>query len=433
MKKNIVLLLLLAIVNLGLAQQTIFVNPNPIVNAGPDLILLPNMDSIQTQASVDDPLSVIHWDGPNGFTSSVLNPWISSLGIYTLTATNDFGCSSSDQMLLREANPGDNIFSPPQWMCLGEDPLSLFEYTSKIEGTFSGPGVSGNYFYPDSAGVGTHIIAWHPNEEEEISASITILAGPDVRVDRKKLFGCEGGEVTLVAVGQADSYTWSLLDDDEILSNDQYYSVLVDEITSYQLSASKIYTEYDKICYTRDTTTVYPIVASFTYEQETGEIEYGEIYGSKITFTPDFLYGDSYSWNFGDIYVPGGGVSDEKIPTYNYEYYGHYRVNLTMTSVCGVSSTEQIVKVNYLVSAEINNLNKISLYPNPAIDYVYVDFGDTQVDRVYVIDISGREVLMQQVYSNIIQLDVSSFKSAMYLMKFVDKQGRVFTTKFVKK
>jgi hypothetical protein len=438
--KNLILFFLLAISILARGQTTIMlgesINSNPVVNAGQDLVLASGQ--VQAQATVDDATASILWSGPNGFTSTLLRPWISDLGTYTITVTNSFGCSSSDQMELRLANPTDTLFINPPPMCIGEDSIWLFHYTTLMEGSFSGPGVSGYYFSPVQAG--THQLVWNIDGKVR-TAYVTVLAGPSVWAHQDTLFGCVGQNVTLAAVGQADYYWWTLNSD--TISTSQYHSVVVEiNPVSYGLTAGIYYELENKTCYTRDTTTVSFIKTGFTYTQETGQGQFDPIFGSEVTFTPDFQYAQSYSWNFGNIYVSGGGTSNEISPTYNYNpWFGYFTVTLTMNSVCGVTTSTQVVRVNKLVVTGIDNpltsAEDVNIYPNPVEDLLKLDFGDKRVSRVEVWDIAGRFLVAQEfgrtefVFST--QIDVSNYQPGYYMLRVFGKDGGIFSKKFIKK
>ncbi len=74
-------------------------------------------------------------------------------------------------------------------------------------------------------------------------------------------------------------------------------------------------------------------------------------------------------------------------------------------------------------------LSPMSIAPNPAADYVSIAGIDVQ--QVSVCDLSGRNVLMVQSTQNTV--DVSSLASGTYIMHVVDKAGKRYAHKLVKK
>lgn len=428
------IIILMMVSTFGLAQQTITVRSLPVIGAGPDLILPPGQDSIQSMVVTDDPgpgqTYSYDWTGPNGYSSTVIQPWLSDLGTYTIQATNIYGCSSSDQLLLRAANPTDTIWlvSNLPSMCQG-DSIILDNYlTYPSEGILEGQGVVNRICYANS--VGTFDINWIMGIDT-VNTSVTIYGNPEVQVNRDTVFHCQGQSVWLSAVGIADSYTWSLLGDTNILSNEQYYSVIVNNPQQYLLTAGVNHS--DKTCFIRDTTTTLPISANFTYVQDTGQGTYGPIFGSEVNFIPDYKGGSSYEWDFGNIL--GGATSTEVLPTYNYPYTGYYTVTLNIVTFCGSFNSSQVVRINHIVTTGIDDNirdQEILLYPNPAVDYIYLEFGEARVSTIQVFDISGRMVSMENVDGFNYRMDVSSYRQGTYIVKLFDENGSSVTAKFIK-
>lgn len=435
--KGLLILSLLMISTLfGLAQQTITVNSLPVVNIVEQTISLPpGQDSIQPTVVTDDPGNYTYqWSGPIGFTSSVIEPWLSVLGTYTLTATNSYGCSSTDQLLLRASNPTDTVWIqyplPP--MCQGEDSIALDFYVNYPgEGIFEGEGIVDRYFYPNTAG--TFVLSWIM-DDDTINVPITVYGAPDVYIDRDTVFRCQGQSAWLSAVGSADTYSWSYLGDTTVLSTDQYYSVMINSPTTYSLTAGIDYN--DKVCYTIDTVSTLPISASFSYEQTVIDTTYGTLYGSYVHFNPDYKLGTSYTWDFGNHYV-GGATSSQVSPTYNYNpFNGYFTVTLTMESMCGETTSSQVVRVNYLETVGIEDniqIEEIELYPNPATDYIYLQFGEDNVSRIQIFNLSGQVVSTELVQGYNHTLNVYSYPQGTYIVKIYGKNGGVLSTKFIKR
>lgn len=71
----------------------------PIASAGPDKFLSCFAPSIQLDGSGSSSGASYLWVGPGGFTSTLKNPFVSLVGIYTLTVTSlSNGCTASDQV-----------------------------------------------------------------------------------------------------------------------------------------------------------------------------------------------------------------------------------------------------------------------------------------------------------------------------------------------
>ncbi|MBN2778077.1 MAG: gliding motility-associated C-terminal domain-containing protein [Bacteroidales bacterium] len=106
-----------------------------------------------------------NWEGPDSFSSIEQNPVIqssttSAIGIYTVTATGNNGCTASDDVnILVVASPNPTIIDPGT-ICSGSSIIELAAINSG--GTWSGTGVdeTTGEFDPITAGIGEHEIIY---------------------------------------------------------------------------------------------------------------------------------------------------------------------------------------------------------------------------------------------------------------------------------
>ena len=136
----------------------------------------------------------------------------------------------------------------------------------------------------------------------------------------------------------------------------------------------------------------------------------GTGYHVAFTDSSNANYGDtlSWSWNFGD---PASGVNDTSSlhnPVHTYPGAGVYTVCLTMQSVrrngtiC-VDTVCTTVTVVAPTGIEAINGNKISIYPNPAKDYLQVT-GASDKDVLSLYDVYGRIVFTTTLTSSKVSL-----------------------------
>ena len=71
------------------------------------------------------------------------------------------------------------------------------------------------------------------------------------------------------------------------------------------------------------------------------------------------------------------------------------------------------------------------VYPNPAINTLYVDVTDNSVQQVSVMDMAGNVVSSNSVKSSHIEINTSTLASGMYMLQ-LDGDGKTAHTKFVK-
>lgn len=94
-----------------------------------------------------------------GVSGSTFDPVTAGVGnhvvYYEYTDMN--GCTFVDEAIIAVDIPPTIIMGSIPDVCEGQSLLFL-HYASPVGGSFSGPGVTQNYFFPDSAGVGTHML-----------------------------------------------------------------------------------------------------------------------------------------------------------------------------------------------------------------------------------------------------------------------------------
>lgn len=158
----------------GVATETIQVNPAPVVSLtglastyclNSDVVILTGTPALGT------------YSGP-GVTGGTFDPAAAGVGTHTIRYEfNNGTCIGFDEV---EVTVTDNLtltFSVPSSVCTDADPFLL---TSTPSGaTFSGPGVNGQTFSPQVAGVGTHTItATYSNGTCSANATQTITVNP---------------------------------------------------------------------------------------------------------------------------------------------------------------------------------------------------------------------------------------------------------------
>tara|TARA_B100000508_G_scaffold140085_2_gene140030 strand:+ start:39888 stop:42533 length:2646 start_codon:yes stop_codon:yes gene_type:complete len=96
----------------------------------------------------------ISWN--NGVTNNT--PFVpTSTGTYTVTADNN-GCTSTEDVLVTVNDLPTVTLGNDETTCVDYDPIQL--NGNPTGGTYSGPGVTGNEFDPQTAGVGSHTITY---------------------------------------------------------------------------------------------------------------------------------------------------------------------------------------------------------------------------------------------------------------------------------
>lgn len=129
---------------------TVTINPIPSVNLGNDYV------GCQGFVSFSGPSGMASYSWSNGATSqSIL---VNATGTYSLIATNTFGCSKSDTVVVT-MYPFISYVETQTALCVYNSPITLTP-GSPVGGAYSGAGVTGNSFDPAAAGIGNHNVIY---------------------------------------------------------------------------------------------------------------------------------------------------------------------------------------------------------------------------------------------------------------------------------
>lgn len=139
------------------ATRTITVNGLPVVNVAP----VPNQCSNGANVTLNfgTPAGGTY-SGP-GVTGTTFSPAAAGLGnhILTYSVTNANGCSSSTTFTIVVNSAPTVTFGPVAPLCIDGSPIQLLT-GQPGGGSYSGTGVSGGMFNPQTAGVGVHTITY---------------------------------------------------------------------------------------------------------------------------------------------------------------------------------------------------------------------------------------------------------------------------------
>jgi hypothetical protein len=104
------------------------------------------------------------WSGFGVVNDTLFDPAIVASGptLLTYSYTNPLGCSDSDVQIANVVPPPSLLVSNSlPTFCEGDAPYLLNPAVFPSGGSYSGVGVNGNIFNPDSSGVGTHLITYN--------------------------------------------------------------------------------------------------------------------------------------------------------------------------------------------------------------------------------------------------------------------------------
>lgn len=337
--------------------------------------------------------------------------------IITYTVTSN-GCTNyaSDTIIVNPFTTVSLTGLPD--LCLNSDSIILNQGTP-TGGTYSGIGVSGNTFNPQTAGVNTHIITYSYTDEYQCTytSSDTLIVKPLPNAFAGNNTSiCKGNHATLVASG-GDSYVWN--------TQDENNSIIVEPTTTttYIVTVTGI-----NGCTKSDSVTVtvneYP-VATLNLPFDTVCLQTTAFQLSGGSGTPAGGTG-TYSGTgvSGSWFNPAIGLGTFTI-RYTYSLHG-----------CDSSATQKITVINCTGVEEFDSEAIISMKPNPVQDKLTLSFTDNiKGNIVFVItDFVGRKVLEQNINAssnNSFEIETSSWKSGAYLVNIYNN-NRHYTYKLIK-
>ena len=166
-----------------------------------------------------------------------------------------------------------------------------------------------------------------------------------------------------------------------------------------------------------------PPTSGFSFQQQgqTGTVAFADNSSGSPT---------AYQWDFGD-----GNISTQLNPIHTYTASGQYTVCLTVSNLCGLDTTCQVVNL-ILQGGEAPRQGWLELSPVPAADFLRVrakfESMASGVWRVYDLRgklvCSGKVAGAQEIAMN---LDVSSLGAGMYFLE-MRKGANVLRKRFVK-
>lgn len=109
---------------------------------------------------------------------------------------------------------------------------------------------------------------------------------------------------------------------------------------------------------------------------------------------------------------------------------------ITLTGYSPKTAYNQIkFNVKLIASNAIHDLaaNKLKIYANPATDYLYFS-GDFATDiNISIYDLAGKTVMNTDMHKDASKVNVSSLTSGIFFIKITDKNGAVYSQRFIKK
>jgi len=93
-------------------------------------------------------------------------------------------------------------------------------------------------------------------------------------------------------------------------------------------------------------------------------------------------------------------------------------VEYVVEGIDGISATWTINVSLDVTEVDETISETISVYPNPASDYIQVETNDLNIDKIQILDVHGKVVIRKNLYNTMEKVDISSLKTGVYFVRF---------------
>ena len=128
--------------------------------------------------------------------------------------------------------------------------------------------------------------------------------------------------------------------------------------------------------------------------------------------TPPYLY----SWSTGSV--------NQDLDSLN---PGDYTITITDAKGCALSTIFKVEKISSLLDLSIEN---IQFYPNPSVDYIFIDAGKQIIENIRLFSISGQLISDISVNKTKFELKTNEFSNGIYLVNLLI-EGKTITNRIV--
>lgn len=125
------------------------------------------------------------------------------------------------------------------------------------------------------------------------------------------------------------------------------------------------------------------------------------------------------------------------------EYFGYFNNGVTLyyniftgtdgmeyLQLSGIAPFDSLVFVASTLSVEDQETNRVTVYPNPSKERLFIASEQATIERITIYDISGHKIIQQRNIDN--SIDVSPLALGLYLIEVTSQSGKA-VERFVKK
>ena len=158
----------------------------------------------------------------------------------------------------------------------------------------------------------------------------------------------------------------------------------------------------------------------------TADFSYTSVTGTTVSFTDIGSGADMIYWDFDNDGLADDSCAAGESVQYEFPSASVFGVEMTSVNACGEDISTQNVLVQDVGIEELKDMIDFSSYPNPATDLitVFVRDASTNVDRISVLDLNGKELFRSSVAnSNNHQIELNKLASGIYVLQVSTSKG----------
>lgn len=213
----------------------------PVITTGPDPIFSCSDGKVFLMIEATTNIVSYAWEGPLEYESDLEEPLAIAPGLYTVTVTNDLGCTAEAEINVIDDSNGPEISVRDTFITcdLLPVPLPLDTDDDEVSYTWDGPGFSSNLPNPETNILGEYFIYAISDRNECVTIdtiNVTYKEVPPEYEVQAQNISCYQSETTLKGINVDDdvSVTWTdtdfnilAMDSLEVFEADSFYVIVV--------------------------------------------------------------------------------------------------------------------------------------------------------------------------------------------------------------
>jgi len=382
-------------------EYELFVNPVPVASITGSFLICDGETSTLTAGGAD----IFEWSTGDITSQIIVQP--SSDSLFTVTVTNEFGCTDFTNFTVN-VRPSPFIdFIGPDTICAGE----LFHLSYETNGDFAWGDGSTSAFVEFIAATDSLVEASSAGENGCVNTqffSLVVNELPEIEITGNNV-ACAFQPLTLIASG-GESYEWNTGADTPIVE------VIPVVGTNY-----RVYGMGENGCVRE---VIFPISVNpspYVY----------------FSFNQDTVcnVGEAFSWlanPAGGVYSGDGVVNNQIDPTF--AITGENETSYTVTNAFNCSTTVMdVIYVDDCTFVDERNSESILVYPNPTDETLYVESGVNKITELTLFNSIGSVVLNESNRALLarVVLNVQSLPAGIYELRFQTEDRNSISRKVI--